>query len=142
MLIRTAVLSDTNALIGLMRQLGYDIGADDVTANLHLYEKMKGFVFVAEEETSVMAFISGIFVPLFHRRELMFRITALCVDEQQRGRGTGRALVQKIEALCRKNDCTYLEVTSGAHRKKDAHLFYESLGYANYRGKRFTKRMS
>ncbi len=141
MLIREARSTDGKALVELMRQLGYDISSDDIAANLHWYERAQGFVFVVEEDDKVSGMISGVFIPLFHRRELMFRITALCVDESKRGEGFGKALLERIEELCRKKDCHYLEVTSGAHRKSDAHPFYEGQGYKRYKGKRFTKRL-
>jgi N-acetylglutamate synthase-like GNAT family acetyltransferase len=142
MLIREARSTDCTALIELMQQLGYQISSDEIAANLHLYEKMQGFVFVVAEDEKAVAMISGVFVPLFHRHEMLFRITTLVVHEEKRGNGLGKALLQRIEELCRKKDCDYLEVTSGAHRKKDAHLFYETQGYTMYKGRRFTKRLS
>ena len=72
----------------------------------------------------------------------MFRITALCVDENERGRGVGKRLIEKIEEICKKKECNYLEVTSGRHRKENAHIFYESVGYSAFRGKRFIIRLS
>ena len=72
----------------------------------------------------------------------MFRITALCVDEAYRSKGFGKKLVNAIEDWCIKKSCFYIEVTSGAHRNKDAHQFYESLHYTMYDGKRFLKRIT
>jgi N-acetylglutamate synthase-like GNAT family acetyltransferase len=141
MMIRHAGSGDSASIIGLINQLGYEISREDLSANLHMYEKVQGFVFVAEENGKVIGFVSGLFIPLFHQHELMFRITALCVDDKEREEGIGKRLLEKIEELCRKKECYYLEVTSGAQRKKEAHLFYESLGYTTYKGKRFTKRL-
>ena len=141
MMIRHATTADINSIIELISQLGYEINKEQVASNLHLYEKLQGFVFVCEEDQRVIAFASGTFIPLFHSHEMMFRITALCVHESRRGAGVGKELMQKIEEVCRKKDCNYVEVTSGQQRKTDAHLFYESLGYHSYKGKRFTKRL-
>jgi GNAT superfamily N-acetyltransferase len=141
MLIRHATSGDIETIIDLTRQLGYTITREDVAANLHMYEKVQGYVFVAVQNEKVIAFISGVFIPLFHSYENMFRITALCVDEKQRAMGVGKSLIQKIEELCRKKECFFIEVTSGEKRKKEAHLFYESLGYNTYKGKRYTKRL-
>lgn len=141
MLIRHATTADISYIIELIRQLGYEINIEQVAANLHLYEKLQGFVFVAEEEEHVIGFASGSFVPLFHSNEMMFRITALCVHETKRGTGIGKNLMQRIEEVCKKKDCNYIEVTSGPQRKGDAHVFYESLGYRIYKGRRFTKRL-
>src|SRR6476620_4764761 len=100
MLIRHANTADTVALGKLLEQLGYSLGRDEVAANVHIYQKMQGYIFVAEEGDKVIAFVSGVFIPLFHLREMMFRITALCVDESARSLGIGSALVKKIEELC------------------------------------------
>ncbi len=72
----------------------------------------------------------------------MFRITALCVDKFKRGKGIGKELVSAIENWCAENDCHYLEVTSGHHRKEGAHLFYQGLGYKAYKGERFQKNLA
>ncbi len=141
MLIRHADSGDTEAIIELTKQLGYEITRESVTANLHLYEKIQAYVFVAVRNEKVIAYVAGIFIPLFHSHEMMFRITALCVHEAERERGVGKSLVLKLEELCRKKDCYYLEVTSGEKRKKEAHLFYEGLGYQPYKGKRYIKRL-
>jgi len=84
MLIRHASTSDITTLIELIKQLGYEINKEQVAANLHLYEKLQGFVFVAEDDGRVVGFASGTFVPLFHSHEMMFRITALCVSDARR----------------------------------------------------------
>jgi len=141
MLIRHANTADTVALGKLLEQLGYSLGRDEVAANVHIYQKMQGYIFVAEEGDKVIAFVSGVFIPLFHLREMMFRITALCVDESARSLGIGSALVKKIEELCRKNECNSIELNSGAQRKHDAHIFYENLGFISYKGKRFVKKL-
>jgi len=141
MTIRHAAPTDATALIQLIDELGYTITKDELTANLHMYEKVQGFVFVAVEDERVVGFISGLFIPLFHAPGPMFRITALCVQASQRGSGIGSSLLQRIEEICKKKECNYIEVTSGPTREKDAHNFYESHGYLKYKGKRFTKRL-
>ena len=141
MLIRHAVSSDTEAIMELIDELGYKINRESVTANLHMYERVQGYVFVVEEGGKVIAFFSGVFIPLFHAAEIMFRITALCVHHSKRAMGVGKSMLQKAEELCKKKDCYYLEVTSGQKRNKEAHVFYESLGYESYKGKRFIKRL-
>ena len=140
-MIRHATGADIQSIINLVKQLGYELSREHASANLHIYERVQGFIFVAVKEEKVIGFISGVFIPLFHSHEMMFRITALCVDEQERGRGIGKTLVEKIEEVCRKKECYYLEVTSGRHRKGNAHVFYESVGYIPYKGKRFLKKL-
>jgi GNAT superfamily N-acetyltransferase len=141
MLIRHATGGDIEAIIHLVKQLGYELSREHASSNLHIYEKVQGFIFVAVDDEKVIGFISGAFIPLFHAHEMMFRVTALCVEEKERGRGIGKSLVEKIEEVCRKKECNYFEVTSGKHRKDNAHIFYERMGYTAYKGKRFIKRL-
>ncbi len=69
------------------------------------------------------------FVPVAHDSAPWCRITALVVDEAQRGRGVGRALVGAAEEAARKAGCSRIEATSALHRT-EAHRFYERLDYA------------
>jgi len=61
----------------------------------------------------------------------------LVVDESRRGRGYGRLLMERAEALARERGCYRLGLTSN-RRRTDAHRFYERLGFmATHHG--FTK---
>jgi GNAT superfamily N-acetyltransferase len=142
MIIRAAAKEDAIAISQLVLELGYEITSEDVSYNISLYGQAKGIVLVAVENNTAIGFITGIFIPLFHAKERMFRITALCVAEAQRGKGIGKMLLHQMESRCLENDCRYLEVTSGPHRAADAHLFYQRLGYEIYEGRRFKKRLN
>jgi predicted N-acetyltransferase YhbS len=50
------------------------------------------------------------------------------VSNQFRGQGIGKRLMLEMEKIGRKRDCHYIMFVSGAQRR-DAHQFYESLGY-------------
>ncbi len=45
-----------------------------------------------------------------------------------RGKGVGRALMENAESRAREADCSFISIISSDYRK-DAHRFYESLGY-------------
>jgi GNAT superfamily N-acetyltransferase len=64
---------------------------------------------------------------------------ALCVGNQFRGQGIGRALIQKIETVAREMCCIKISVASGVHRI-EAHRFYTGLGYEEIT-KRFVKNL-
>lgn len=53
----------------------------------------------------------------------------LIVSETARGLGIGKMLVTYIEDRARERQCFYLMFTSSAKRK-DAHRFYEHIGYS------------
>lgn len=69
------------------------------------------------------------FVPVVHQVGDWCRITALVVDENARGRGVGQALISAAEEAALATGCVRIEATS-ARRRKDAHRFYDRLGYA------------
>jgi GNAT superfamily N-acetyltransferase len=50
------------------------------------------------------------------------------VSRSHHRRGIGRALLEHIEAQCRRDRCSYAMFVSGAQRT-EAHAFYESIGY-------------
>jgi GNAT superfamily N-acetyltransferase len=52
----------------------------------------------------------------------------LVVDETQRGRGIGTALVEKAAEIAKARGCLRLELDSGFHRS-EAHRFYEHRGF-------------
>jgi len=77
---------------------------------------------------------------VLHRPRPLGRITALMVDEPDRGRGIGRALVAGAEKWFTEAGCGLLEITSNA-RRLDAHRFYLHLGYEQTSA-RFMKKLT
>jgi predicted N-acetyltransferase YhbS len=84
---------------------------------------------VAKLDGAVVGSLMGIVC-----RELVGRCRPFVVIENvivapdRRRMGVGRALMTEIEHLARERDCSMIEFCSGSHRK-EAHRFYESLGY-------------
>jgi glucosamine-phosphate N-acetyltransferase len=66
-------------------------------------------------------------------------LDTLIVDEEHKRAGVGAALVERAEDMARDRGCTYVELDSAFHRK-DAHEFYEALGYERL-GIMFGKRL-
>jgi GNAT superfamily N-acetyltransferase len=63
--------------------------------------------------------------------------TALVVDQRFRRAGVGARLTEAVEVKARERGCEQL-VLSSAHRRADAHAFYEALGY-EHSGRRYRK---
>ena len=55
-------------------------------------------------------------------------IENVIVTKRLRGQGVGKKLMNEIEKISKENNCHYVMFVSGAQRK-DAHKFYETLGY-------------
>ncbi len=127
--IRIAEISDAPEISSLMAQLGYSASSSLIE------QKLKQFtdsgideVFVAVQNEQLIGAISCHITSLFHQAGRAGRITSLIIDENSRGSGVGRLLVEEAEKFFRKTGCIKAEVTSGDHRLK-AHAFYESCGY-------------
>ncbi|HSU16057.1 GNAT family N-acetyltransferase [Longimicrobium sp.] len=67
------------------------------------------------------------------------RVVALSVAPEERGRGTGAALMAAAEAWARDGSAATLRLTT-AVRREGAHRFYERLGYART-GFRYVKKL-
>ena len=122
----------------LATQLGYASDAIQMTARLaHLKDHRDIHALVAEKDGRVAGFIGLMAFPAFHRDGLHGYVTALVVDEAQRGGGIGGALLAAGEVWFAERQVKRVNLTTALHRE-DAHGFYEKHGYT-FTGKRYTK---
>lgn len=129
MAIRSAVPADAPVVAGLLRQLGYDRGAADVAESLGaLGQAGSDRVLVAVAGGTVLGVIALHWMRMLHRRAPVARITTLVVDEQARGRGIGRLLVEAGSEAARLAGCDMVELTT-LLRREGAQAFYRSLGF-------------
>ena len=69
-------------------------------------------------------------------------ILGLAVFPSAQGRGIGRQLMERVEELAKSKHYAFIRLNSASHRK-EAHLFYERIGYeGNKTQKRFLKIMN
>ena len=122
----------------LATQLGYACDAAQMAARLaHLEGHPDIRALVAEQDGRVTGFIGLMVFPAFHRDGLHGYVTALVVDEAQRGGGIGGVLLAAAEAWFAERQVKRVNLTTALHRE-DAHGFYEKHGYT-FTGKRYTK---
>jgi ribosomal protein S18 acetylase RimI-like enzyme len=76
---------------------------------------------------------------LVERDELGCEVAALVVGERFRRRGIGELLMHALEKEARARGGKHL-VLNTAHRRADAHAFYEALGY-EHTGRRYAKEL-
>jgi GNAT superfamily N-acetyltransferase len=126
--VRLANPDDASALAALTVQLGYDVDAASVARRLsRILADSDARMFVAE--------VGGVVAGRVHaaiaqhlESDPFVTIGGMVVDERFRGRGVGRALMQRVEAWAAERGCGLVRLSSSITRT-GAHRFYEQLGY-------------
>lgn len=118
---------DTQALVLLMAQLGYDHSETTLSSNVSAVRKQGGEVFVAEVAGNILGCVSAI-VDVRLAEGIKGEIVSLVVSEDARGHGLGKGLVFEAEKWL-SGKVSVIRVRANALREQ-SHLFYESLGYS------------
>lgn len=129
MKVRKAVMEDVPEITGLCFQLGYSATPEQVSANLKLLlgDEDHG-IFVAESsDGNVVGWVHGYVYKLLYN-EPSTQVAGLVVDEDNRGRGVGKALMTAVEDWSRERGCVVIGLRSNIIRK-EAHVFYKNLGF-------------
>ena len=138
--VRPAADDDSEAIAGLLAQLGYPARPAQVAGRLaRMLAEPGQSVLVATDEGRVVGLATVIVRHVLVDDAPFARLAALVVEDGHRGRGVGRALVAAAEEIARAAGCSAIEVTSGDHRPA-AHRFYRGLGFEE-RPRRFLKRL-
>jgi GNAT superfamily N-acetyltransferase len=83
----------------------------------------------AKMDDNLVASLTGILCPVMmgQCRPFMF-IESVIVSHNYRKLGIGRRLMEEIERIAREKNCYLIQFVSSDHRK-EAHQFYEAIGY-------------
>ena len=81
-------------------------------------------------KTEIVGFISCKGQSLLHHEGLVFEIQELIVTSAHQGRGIGKKLIESLKPELSRLGAKSLEVTSNK-RRKEAHAFYQSVGFLN-----------
>jgi PhnO protein len=88
-------------------------------------------MYVIEHEVDgIIGFVSCKGQRLLHHQGMVFEIQEMIVRARHQGKGYGRLLFEKIHQEVEAHGAKSLEVTSNK-RRKEAHAFYESMGFRN-----------
>lgn len=128
--IRKAQIEDARRLAALSTQLGYPASPKVLKARLNFLLKNREHMVLVAESTSgeVVAWVHA-YVRTLVESDPHVEIGGLVVDQRFRGRGVGRLLLQRAERWALRKGLESVYLRSNIIRK-DAHRFYESLGYA------------
>src|SRR6476469_2910993 len=135
--VRDARAADAGEIAALLGQLGYPAEPAAVVARLERLAIVGDRVGVAEVDGRAVGVAHVQVSPSLERERPVAKIGALVVDEERRGQGVGRALVQAVEDEARTRGCEMLFVTTSESRD-DAHAFYERIGLT-HTGRRYVR---
>ena len=145
-MIRTVQVKDAGQIRDLCHQaLGYDSTLEKVAAQIDKFNQPDSghFCFVYEEGQTgnILGYVEAeVYESLYSDAGL--NILGLAVFPSAQGRGIGRQLMERVEELAKSKHYAFIRLNSASHRK-EAHLFYERIGYeGNKTQKRFLKIMN
>lgn len=138
--IRDAELNDAASLASLMTQLGYKTTEAEMVARLKQILPDKRFkTLVAVADGRVCGMIGTMARASYEHNDLSGGIMGLVVSNDMRRHGIGRNLIGAAEKDFAERKIKRIAVNTRLTRK-EAHLFYESLGYER-NGWRFVKEL-
>ena len=126
--VRQMKIDDAGSVTLLSQQLGYPLSNQQILQNIHLVLRSKDHTaFVATIENKIVGWIGAaqaIMIEVMPHCE----INGLVIDENYRGKGVGKLLVEKVKqwAMEKGNDTLSLRCNV---KRIEAHLFYEHLGF-------------
>jgi GNAT superfamily N-acetyltransferase len=129
LLIRPMDFPDVADVTALCAQLGYPSALEQVAQRFHRISRdAECALFVAqgpEERILGWVYVRGVLPMVSDPRA---EIWSLVVDEEARGQGIGRALMERVEAWAA--ECGYQAISLRSNTiRHEAHRFYERRGY-------------
>jgi ribosomal protein S18 acetylase RimI-like enzyme len=138
--IRDAELNDAPELAVLICQLGYETDRTEMETRLELILSNPAYkTFVAIVDGCVCGMIGTLTCPTYEHNDPSGRVLALVTSSVAQRRGIGRALMATAEKDFAQRGIRRVALDTRLTRK-DAHKFYESLGYER-NGWRFVKQL-
>lgn len=127
-LVRQARASDADDIIRLTKHLGYDVDAGSMRERLpRLLARPDQHVLIAEVEGTAVGWLHASVWECIEADAFVV-IGGLVVDREHRGKGIGRALLERAEQWALSQGCGIVRLWSSSVRT-EAHKFYEHLGY-------------
>ena len=140
-IIRDPKLTDASALAALVCELGYKTTPAEMRRRLKsILDDVNYRTLVAEVDGKVCGMIGTLAYASYEHNDPSGRILAVVTLANARRRGIGRALIASAEKAFVQKAVTRVSLDTRLTRK-DAHQFYESLGYER-NGWRFVKQLS
>lgn len=132
--IRVGTLADGEAVARLLVTMGYPVELKSAEERMRelVAQSDDNLVLVATVGIVVAGVVAGHLIPMLQQEQPLGRITALAVDEDQRGLGVGKRLLAAAERWFADRGASRIEVTSAEHREQ-AHEFFRKAGFREQR---------
>lgn len=138
--IREATVHDAAAVAALLGELDYASSPAQAVERLERIAADPSTWVIVAEVDSELAGLGALHVQnLVERDEPGCEVAGLVVGQRFRRRGIGELLMQALEDEARRRGGKVM-VLNTAHRRADAHAFYEALGY-EHTGRRYAKEL-
>ena len=126
--IRHITPEDAAAVTILSRQLGYPLSTEQIHQNINAVVASKNHdAFVAELDGKVIGWI-GVEQTIMIESDPYCEINGLVIDENFRGKGIGKLLIEKAKQWGREKGNDKLKLRCNVMRT-ETHLFYQRLGF-------------
>jgi GNAT superfamily N-acetyltransferase len=124
----------------LLGELGYPSAPEQAAERLaRIAADPSTWVIVAEVDSEIAGLGALHVQNLVERDEPGCEVAGLVVGDRFRRQGVGEALMEALEDEARRRGGRVM-VLNTAHRRADAHAFYEALGY-QHTGRRYAKEL-
>jgi GNAT superfamily N-acetyltransferase len=119
---------DAAVVAALSRQLGYPLSSQQILENINAVRRSKDHcAFVAIYESRVVGWI-GLAQAIMIESMPFCEINGLVIDENHRGKGIGKLLVEKAKQWAKEKGNETLRLRCNVKRI-EAHEFYRRLGF-------------
>lgn len=125
--VREALPADAQRITSLAGQLGYEVPISHVERQLQRVNDERAILVAVVPRVGVVGWI-GISLHESITDSGRADIEGLVVEDEYRGNGIGRLLVEAAEEWARRRNCTSMRLVSNVVRER-AHEFYRRLGY-------------
>ncbi|QAS51930.1 GNAT family N-acetyltransferase [Halobacillus litoralis] len=130
-MLREANTRDADALVPLMKTLGYPTTAEKMRTRMErIFSKEEYQTFVWEENEKLSGMIGMRLSYAYHTDEPHVRVIAFAVNEDSQGKGIGGKLMKAAEQWGKANDATTVMLNSGNRKEREAtHEIYRHYGF-------------
>ena len=128
MIIRRASPADSQQVVSLLNELGYEVSPALVARRLQHSSPERGAHLVAEEQGELLGLLSISWQEWLSHERPIARVMELVVSGARRRRGLGRALVERAADMAERAGCELIELTTAVTRS-EAQSFYQALGF-------------